>query len=237
LKWVQEALALAQDWPHPFSLAFALRSAGMLHQFRGEGQAAKNQAEWAITLSTEQRFVLWLAVGEILQGWARVEQGEIEEGLAQMLQSLTAYQAMGMEVDTPYFLTLLAKAYGQVGQIKAALKMLAEALAVVEKTVGHYWQAELYRLKGEFLLQAEATLKGAGAQAEAETYFGQAIEIARRQSAKSLELRAVMSLSRLWQSQGKQVEAKQMLAAIYGWFTEGFDTADLQEAKALLEAL
>ncbi|HXV41578.1 MAG TPA: hypothetical protein VEC96_00820, partial [Anaerolineae bacterium] len=230
LKWVQEALALAQDWPHPFSLAFALEYASILHQLRGEGQAAHARAEAAITLSTEQGFVMWLTMANILRGWTLVEQGEIEEGVVQMRESLAAYRAMGIEWSTPYFVTLLAKAYGQVRQAQAALDLLAEALAAVEKTVGHYWEAELHRLKGELLLQAEAT-------AEAEKCFWQAIEVARRQEAKSLELRAVLSLSRLWQEQGRKKEARQRLAEIYNWFTEGFDTADLKEAKVLLEEL
>lgn len=250
LKWVQEALALAQEWPHPFSQAFALDYACMLHQFRGERQAVQKQAEAAIILSTEQGFVLWLAQANILQGWMLVEQGELEQGIAQMRQSLATHRTTGVEVQVPYLLALLAKVYGQIGQIEPALEALAEAIAAVEKTVGHYWEAELYRLKGELLLNASR--EGGGqkdealqepkapygqAQDRAEACFWQAIEVARRQGGKSLELRAVMSLSRLWQGQGKREEAHQMLAEIYNWFTEGFETADLQEARTLLEAL
>jgi predicted ATPase/DNA-binding SARP family transcriptional activator len=238
LKWSQEALMLAQEWPHPFSQAFALRAASILHLFRREGQTAQARAEAAIALSTEQGFVMWLTMANILRGWTRVEQGEIEEGIVQMRENLMAYRAMGMELDTPYSLTLLAKAHGQSGQITTGLERLDEALALVEKTVGHYWEVELYRLKGELLLQTEARAEALRqAQDEAEKCFWQAIEVARRQRGKSLELRAVMSLSRLWQGQGKRKEARQMLAEIYGWFSEGFATADLQEARALLEAL
>ncbi|MCL4299270.1 MAG: protein kinase [Anaerolineae bacterium] len=230
LKWSQEALTLTQEWPHPFSQAFALRAASTLHLFRREGQAAQARAEENIALSIEQGFVMWLTLANILRGWTRVEQGEIEEGILQIRENLTAYRAMGMELDTPYILTLLAKAYGQNGQISTALERLAEALAAVEKTVGHYWEVEVYRLKGELLLQTEA-------KAEAENCVRQAIKIARQQEARSLELRAVMSLSRIWQQQGKTQKARRMLAEIYDWFTEGFDTADLQEAKVLLEEL
>jgi len=230
LKWSQEALTLAQELSHPFSLAFALDYACMLHQFRGEGQAAQKWAEAAITLSTEQKFVMWLRMANVLRSWTLVEQGEIEEGIAQMRQGLVAYQATGAELFTPYMLVLLVKAYGQVRQAKAGLDVLAEALAIVEKSDGRAWEAELYRLKGELLLQTEA-------KAEAEKCFWQAIDVARRQGAKSLELRATVSLGRLWQGQKKKEEARQMLAEIYGWFIEGFDTVDLKEAWTLLEEL
>ena len=126
---------------------------------------------------------------------------------------------------------LLAEAYGEVGQTEAGLTVLAEALAVVDNTGERYWEAELYRLKGELLLRRASPTE------EVEAWFQQALDVARHQQAKSLELRAAMSLSRLWQQQGKRAEARELLAPIYGWFTEGFDTADLQEAKALLEAL
>ncbi len=141
----------------------------------------------------------------------------------------------------PYYLALLAEAYGKGGQAEEGLSALSEALAVVDKTGERYYEAELYRLKGELTLKSEVKTSQNKSQAslesEAEECFLKAIEIARRQQAKSWELRAVISLARLWQQQGKKAEARQMLAEIYGWFTEGFDTADLQEAKALLDEL
>ena len=152
--------------------------------------------------------------------------------MAQMHQGLAALRATGAEMLRPYYLALLAEAYAQVGQPEAGLTVLAEALAVVDNTGERRWEAELYRLKGELLLA-----RSAEQHAEAEACFHQALDIARRQQAKSLELRAAMSLSRLWQQQGKRAEARELLAPIYGWFTEGFDTADLREAKALLDAL
>jgi predicted ATPase len=141
-------------------------------------------------------------------------------------------QATGGEVRRPLFLALLAEAYGGIGQIEEGLHVLAEALTAVEHTGGRFYEAELQRLKGE-LLRARA----AEPDTEAETCFRQALDVARRQQAKSLELRAAMSLARLWQQQGRRQQAYDLLAPIYGWFTEGFDTADLQEAKALLETL
>jgi predicted ATPase len=152
--------------------------------------------------------------------------------MAQMQQGLAAWRATGAEVLRPYGLALLAKASAQVGQREAGLALLAEALAVLNDTGERRWEAELQRLKGALLLA-----RAAGHDAEAETCFRQALDIARRQQAKPLELRAAMSLSRLWQQQGKQDEAQALLAPVYSWFTEGFDTADLQEASALLKEL
>jgi predicted ATPase len=145
---------------------------------------------------------------------------------------LAAYQATGGGVFQPSYLVLLAEAYGNMGQTDGGLSMLAEALAAVEHSEERWWEAELYRLKGELLLA-----RAAEHRAEAEACFHQALAVARQQQAKSLELRAATSLSRLWQQQGKRAEAYELLAPIYGWFTEGFDTADLQEAKALLAEL
>ena len=149
-----------------------------------------------------------------------------------MQQGLAAWRATRAETMRPYFLALLAAASAQVGQQEKGLTQLAEALAMANDTEERRHEAELYRLKGELLLA-----RSAEHDTEAETCFRQALDIARRQQAKSWELRAAMSLSRLWQRQGKCAEARALLAPVYGWFTEGFDTADLQEAKALLEEL
>jgi predicted ATPase len=227
-----EARALAQEVSHPFNLAFALNFTARLHQYRREGQVAKEQAEAAIALATEHGFPFWVAWGTILRGWALVEEGQGEEGIAQMRQGLAAYLATGAELSWPYWLALLTEAYGKAGQTDEGLTVLAEALAVAHKNEERFYEAELYRLKGELLLQQTAL-----GEQQAETCFRQAFDVARHQQAKSLELRAAMSLGRLWQRQGKREEAHELLAPIYGWFTEGFDTADLREAKALLEEL
>jgi predicted ATPase len=238
LKKNHEALTLARELAHLYSLAFALNFTAWLHQLCREGPTAQEQAEAAMTLSTEQGFALLLAMGTILRGWALAEQGQGEEGITQMRQGLASWWATGAEMRRSCDPALLAEAYGKVGQAEEGLTVLAEALSAVEKTGERFYEAELYRLKGQLTLQQSGVRSPeSGVQKEAEGCFRRAIEIARHQSAKSLELRAVMSLSRLWQSQGKKEEARQMLAEIYGWFTEGFDTADLQEAKALLEEL
>jgi predicted ATPase len=252
LKRIHQALSLAQELSHPFSLAFALCLAAWLHHYRREGQAAQEWAEASITLSTEQGFPFWLAQGTCWRGWALAEQGQGEEGIQQLHQGLTAWRAIGTEVARPGFLASLAEAYGKTGQAGEGLTILAEALATVNRTGERFYEAELYRLKGELTLQqesqkakvkeqkskiAEPRSLNPDPQVEAEACFLKAIEIARKQQAKSLELRAVTSLARLWQRQGKRDEAHQLLFEIYNWFTEGFDTKDLQEARALLHEL
>ena len=149
---------------------------------------------------------------------------------------MATWHATGAEVGRTYFLALLAEVYRKAGQIEEGRSVLAEALALVEKTGERFYEAEIYRLKGEMMFQSTGQGQGTGAE-EAQACFLKSIEVACQQQAKSLELRAVTSLARLWQQQGKKVEARQLLAEIYGWFTEGFDTKDLQEAKALLAEL
>jgi len=256
-----EAITLAQELSHPFSLSFALEFTAYLHQFRREWRLAQERAEAAIALAAEQGFAMRLSRAALLRGWALAEQGQGEEGIAQIRQGLAAWRATGAELRRTYLLTLLAEAYGKGGQVEEGLSAVAEALAAVDKAGERLWEAELYRIKGELTLQQSRASLGqvqdksqtsqnksevpntqhltpsTQAEAEAEACFHQAIEIARKQQARSLELRAVMSLSRLWQQQGKKGEARLLLAEIYGWFTEGFDTKDLQEAKALLEEL
>jgi predicted ATPase len=185
-----------------------------------------------MALATEHGFTQFLASVSILRSWALTTQGHAVEGIAQLRKGLDARRAGGIEWLLPYFLALLAEAYWTQGQIEEGLTVLAEALALVDKNDERWWEAELHRLKGE-LLQQQAVPDAS----QAESCFQQALAVARHQQAKSLELRAVMSLSRLWQRQGKRAEAHQLLAEIYGCFTEGFDTADLQEAKVLLAEL
>ena len=177
------------------------------------------------------------ATGALMQGWALVEEGQAEEGVAQIRQGLAARRATGTELYRPWFLALLAEAYGKVWQAAEGLVVLAEALAVVDKTGERFWEAELHRLQGELTLQSRGSGLPSTVEAEAEQCFHQALAVARTQQAKSWELRAATSLARLWHRQGKQEAAQQLLGDIYGWFTEGFDTHDLRAAQALLEEL
>jgi predicted ATPase len=230
---IEEALTLAQELSHPFSSAFALNFAAALHQLLREVPAVQKKTAAVLALAREQGFPFWVAWGTIQQGWAVAEQGQVQEGITQMSQGLATVRATGAELNRAYGLAWLATAYRKRGQIEEGLTVLAEGLEVVQKTSDCFYAVELHRLKGELLLQSSAP----ESRAEAEQCFHKAVKIARKQQAKSLELRAVMSLSRLWNHQGKTAEAHQLLAEIYGWFTEGFDTKDLQEAQALLDEL
>jgi predicted ATPase/class 3 adenylate cyclase len=232
LQQSQKALSMAQELAHPFSLTYALTFAALGHQFRREVHATHRRAEAACVLAGEQGIALFLALGMILQGWALAAQGQSDAGIVQMCEGMAACQTTGAEADRPYYLALVGEAYGRGRRYDEGLAMLEEALALVDQSEERYWEAEIHRLKGELLLA-----RSAEHQVEAEACVQKALEVARRQGAKSLELRAAMSLSRLWLHQGKRTEAYELLAPIYRWFTEGFDTADLQEAKALLEEL
>jgi len=229
---MDEALALVQQLAHPFSLSFALGAAAMFHQLCREERFTQKRAEAALSLTEEQGFPFFMALSSLLHGWALAHQGQAKEGIEQMHHGLVAHRATGAELLRSYFLALLAEAHGTMGQPEAGLTVLTEALTLTETTGERLYESECYRLKGELLLQ-----QNAANQAEAETCFQHAISIAQNQSAKSRELRAATSLARLWQQQGKRQEAYDLLAPVYGWFTEGFDTADLKDAKTLLHEL
>jgi predicted ATPase len=198
LQRAQEGITLAQELSHPFSLSFALEFTADLHQFRREWRFAQERAEAAIAISAEQGFALRLSRAAILRGWALAEQGQREEGIGQIRQGIDAWRATGAKLSGPYFLALLAEAYRTGGQVAEGLSMVVEALAAVDKTGERYYEAELYRVKGELTLQSESQSLESRTR-EAEVYLLNAIEIAQRQQAKSLELRAATSLARLWQ--------------------------------------
>jgi predicted ATPase len=225
---VHEALALAHALAHPYSLAQARCFAAYIYQFRRDVPAVREHAEAAVALATERGFTHWAVQGAMLRGWALALQGQGKAGLAQLRQGLAAQRATG----APRHCTMLADVCDHLGHPAAGLRALAEAHTLVEQQEERYWEAEVCRLRGVVLLRQPGT-----PPAETEAWLQRALDVARRQEAKSLELRAAMSLARLWQQQGKRAAARELLAPVYGWFTEGFDTADLQEAQALLAAL
>jgi predicted ATPase len=224
------ALASAEEPLPPYTLAHASNLVAVVHHLRREEHLAEEHAEAGMRLSEEHGFAMELGRGTILRGWALVVQGQEEEGLAQMRHGLAAYRATGAEAWRPFYLALLADASGKAGQVLEGTRLLTEALVLAQDIGGHWWEAEVHRLKGELCLRM-----GEGERGGAEACFHRALDVARRQQAKSLELRAAMGLSRLWQRQGKRQDAHDLLGPVYGWFTEGFDTADLREAQALLE--
>ena len=225
-------MTLAQQSVHLFTRGLTASAAAICHAFRREVRLTQERAEAAISLAQEQGFPYWIAVGSLMRGWALAHQGQGKAGVEQITQALRAFRATGAEAWQPYWLALLADAYGTMGQPEVRLTVLTEALTLADKTGERWYEAELHRLKGALLLQ-----QSLDNQVEAESCFHHALEIARTQQAKSFELRAATSLARLWQQQGKPQDAHTLLAPVYHWFTEGFDTADLQAAKTLLDAL
>jgi class 3 adenylate cyclase/predicted ATPase len=232
MQQIQDALHLAQSLDHPHSLALARHLAASLHHRRREAPAVQAQAEALLTLATTQPMPLFVGMGTYWRGWALAVQGQWEAGRIQIDQGLETVMAVGQRLGKTTCLLLLAEVMDQSSHVEEGRRLLAEAMAAFEANERGDMLTEVYRLQGELLLRQ--TVPDA---IQAETCFQQALTVARRQQAKSWELRTAISLSRLWQQQGKQAEAYDLLAPVYGWFTEGFDTADLQEAKALLEDL
>jgi predicted ATPase len=255
---MQEGLALARSLDHPFTLAHACRFAAAFHLSRREREAAQEHVDATFALSTEHGFRLFLAVGKFHRGWLLTEQGRGVEGFALMREWVEVGRNIRAECLMPTYLAWLAEMYGKAGQPAEGLVLVSEALAGGMQSGYQYWTAELHRLKGALTLQSgpggitaksgsrqresaraddQSPAPGAVVERNAEACFLEALDVARRQRAKSFELRAATSLSRLWARQGKTRAAHALLADIYTWFTEGFDTADLSEAKSLLEDL
>ena len=231
VKRSNEAVSLAEALDHSYILIQALGWSAELHQYLGEASLAKEHAEAVIELCAEQKIApIYLERGIVIRGWALAAEGQAEEGLAEMGRSLAALRTRGAGLRSSRFLTIFVDVCARAGQLGEGLDAVDEGLRMVKEIGEQRWEAELHRLKGQLL-----TVQSAKNQAEAEGCFNQAIAVARRQLAKSLELRAATSLARLWQGQGKIAEAHDLLSPVYGWFTEGFETADLKEAKALLE--
>jgi predicted ATPase len=229
LETIQSALDVAHELPHPYSLEHTLVFATHIHQLRREVDATQEQGEAALALANKHGFRLFGAWGTIPWGWALALSGQVQAGIDQIRDGLATHTATGAELLSPYFLALLAETYGQAGRVEEGLKVVNEALSVIARNREHQWEAELLRLKGELLVSHSGANR-----MEADTCLHQGLALASHQQAKSLELRAATSLARLWQSQGKRQDAYDLLAPVYDWFTEGFDTVDLQEAKRVL---
>jgi predicted ATPase len=226
----QVALALAKELAHPFSLAYATAVTALLHNHRRAIEETLAQAEGCIALCREYRLGFWIPWATNLHGWALAEQGAFETGIAEIHEGMAAFQAIGAEYMRPFYLTLLAELYAQAGDVEQGLAVLVEGFATADAHGERWCMSELHRTHGELLLLNRD-------EAAAEDAFQRALAVARSQEAKSLELRAATSLARLWQTQGKPAAAHQLLAEIYGWFSEGFDTPDLRDARALLDQL
>jgi len=232
LAQVQETLTRHQEELVPSTRIYTLQFAGFVHQFCREVSVVQNLAQSLTAFAHEQGFILYEASGIIQSGWTLAQYGQGTQSVSEIQQGLDVTQNSGAEHHRPYYLSLLAESYRTTGQIEEVLRALTQALALVDKSGGNWYEADIHRLKGELLLQ-----QSSDNHPEAESCFQQAINVACSQQAKSLELRAATSLARLWQQQGKRQEAHALLAPVYNWFTEGFDTADLKDAKALLDTL
>jgi predicted ATPase/DNA-binding SARP family transcriptional activator len=231
LEQSRSSLALARELAHPFSVADVVCFAGCWFNLMcGDAQAVMGHADELLRMSRENPLLAWEGAAICHRGRALVMLGQVEEGIAQMREGLRNMEAQGIRVGISATLGALAQAQGQTGQLAEGLATLREALARVEQTGERFWEAELFKLRADLLLMQ-------GDDAGAEASLQSAIEIARRQRAKSLDLRAATALSRLWQRQGKRDQAGPLLAEIYSWFTEGFDTPDLREARSLLDEL
>jgi predicted ATPase len=226
----RQATRIAGELSHPLSSAWAVFCVATLHRHRQEWQLAQKQAEALIALSTEQGFPHWVLLGTILRGWTLAKQGLGRDEIDRMHESLLAWRGMGAELDTPHGLALLAEAYAATRRPAEGLTAVTDALALVDRTGERMWEAELYRLRG-------GLHRTAGATDLAEADLDRSLAIARRQDIKMIELRASVCLARLWRDQRRDADASDLLRPIYGRFTEGFDTADLKEAKALLKDL
>ena len=225
---LRAAVGSAETLGHPLTLVTTLCFVALVHIFRHEPQATADCAGWALRICEEQHIAQWHPIGLCIGGWALGVSGESEKGLARIVQ---AVDTLGPEPNRHMLLALQADAQLAIGKPEAALASVAAGLKAVEKAGGAPLEAELHRLKGE------ALLAGAGTVSEAEAAMQQSIDVARRQNAKSWELRGATSLARLWGRQGRCAEARDLLAPVYTWFTEGFDTADLKQSKALLDQL
>jgi len=229
----RESVALAQEIGRPSALTLALLFDGVVHQGLGDVEVTRERAEAAIALATEHGFYQHVVLGMLLRGWCTVAAGgQIEEGITEMRGALDLMRAAGAELGRPYYTGMLAEAYGKAGQPAQGIALIEEAVECMNRTGQRLFEPELHRMKGDLLLTVSRDT-----HAEAEDCLRHAVDCARRQGAKSSELRAALSLSRLWRAQGKHDDARTLLAEIYGWFTEGFDTRDLKEAKALLDEL
>ena len=211
--------ALCDAWPGDWAIMGAK-----------EARTTLQSADQALTSSREQTFPMFLAAGHIMRGWCMGAVGQAEEGIPLLLQGITIRRAAGTNLLLPFFLTTLAQVYGMAARPKEGLDCLAEAAKIVETTQDRWAEAEMHRMRGTLLLSMHE-------HAAAERSYRHALAVARRQSAKFWELRAALDLARLWRDQGKRDEALDLLAPVYGWFTEGFDTLDLKEARVLLDEL
>jgi predicted ATPase len=229
---VDQALKDAREINHAPSLMYALAMTSFVPILLGNYAAANAQADELVAVAEEKSAAIWKALGTTQQGWVLAETGKATDTVHRITSGIAAWRSTGSTMYLPTWLSELAKTYADLRQFDDAWRCIGEAIVAVEKTKERWWEAEVNRIAGEIALMGPQNVS-----AKAEAYFERALEVARQQQAKSWELRAATSLARLWRDQNKVQQARELLAPIYGWFTEGFDTRDLKEAKALLHSL
>jgi tetratricopeptide (TPR) repeat protein len=232
----QRILTRPRTFTHPLSLADNLYQAAFIEVFHNRVGEVKALSQTILEYACEQGLKWYIPIGQMLHGWATVKEGSVKDGLAELHQGLSTYRATETELSLTFFLAQSADALAAAGLYDQALESVTEGLALAEGTGERYYESELHRLKGELLLKTHGG-DSSSLSAQAEAAFQTAVQLSRQQTAKSLELRAAMSLARLWQRQGKTAEALQLLSEIYDWFTEGFDSTDLNETRVLLGEL
>ena len=231
-KRLEEAETVAQELSHPFSLTEVMNYKTIYHLSRDEAQTVRKYAEMTMTLATTHSFPHHLTNAMMFRGWALAIEGQADDGITEIRQGLSKWRKMGGEVARTGFLTFLAEAYGAGGYLEKGLAKLAEALELVDQNGEYFWEGEIYRVQGELLRKQSSE-----SEEKAEECFRQALNVTRQRHLKTFELRAAASLARLWQSQDKRRDAYELLEPVYSWFTEGFDTADLKDARLLLDEL
>jgi class 3 adenylate cyclase/tetratricopeptide (TPR) repeat protein len=237
LQWCQEMIAHARALTHRFSLAFALNVAATVYALRGEWETAYALVTEGLALCEEQGFPVWLAYAQVIHGWMGVQQGDGAKALEELQHGITAWEKTGAKIMHPFLLALKGQACRKLRHTREGAQAIEEALLLVNHSEEQFCTAELWRLKGEFVLRADAYRFTPDMVQHAEGCFQRALTIAQQQQAKMLELRVAISLARLWQNLGKHAEARQLLVGAYGWFTEGFETEPLRRARALIEQL
>jgi predicted ATPase len=233
----RQAISAAHELNHANTLGYVLAHACLVYQLRRDVDNVAASVQTLVDLCQQHSLPLWLGIAASLEGWVMLERGQVAAGVARIREGYVGLQATGSRLFLPHLSGWLAEGHAALGQMTEALNLIDAGLEFVDQTGERWWEAELYRIKGELLIKDEGRTLQIKEEESAEACLLKSIDAARRQEAKSLELRSTVSLARLWHARGKREQAHQILAEMYGWFTEGFETVDLWEAKALLDTV
>jgi predicted ATPase len=231
IRHAREGVSMARRLDDPFTIAFSNDVASFLDQALGDGRVALAKADEAVGLATEKGFPYWDGIGKVMQGWGRAVADPTRETVLELRDRIEQHRATGTELFAPYFYAILGEVALVAGAFDTCSEALDQASEILDQTGERWWESEIHRLRGDLVLARS------GDAAEAERHFGKAVEIAHSNGARSLELRGATGLTEQWRQGGKQREARDLLAALYDGFTEGFETVDLETARVLIEDL